>query len=63
MGKYEVILVAAVVSVLFLARQLANGVGGLKEQSQEVRSIFLGLAVIFGSILILVLFYAFKHAP
>ncbi len=62
MRRYEVILVVALVLVLFLPRLLVNGVKDLKNQPQEVRFFLFGLALILGSILIFVSFYALKHA-
>jgi prolipoprotein diacylglyceryltransferase len=62
MGRYEAILVVAVVLVLLLGRQLANGAKEAKDQPQEASFFFLGLVVLLGSILIFVLLWALKHA-
>jgi hypothetical protein len=62
MGRYEILLIVAVVLVLFGAKWFPLTFMELRKQPAEVRSFFRWLATILGLVIVLAVVYAFQHA-
>lgn len=62
MGRYEILLVVAMVLVLFGAKWLPLTFLELRKQPDEVRSFLRWLATILALVIVFGVVYAFQHA-
>ena len=62
MGADEILLIVALVFILFLARQLPRPGEAIKERSDREQRLYNGALVVLGSLFLLAVLYAIKHA-